>query len=641
MFARYTLYPALSLRRIHLSWVKRRSEVLESVLPQLAIYLAAAVIAVPISQRLGFGSVLGFLAAGMAIGPALGLVGRETESVRTYAEYGVVLMLFLIGLEMQPKMLWDLRRRLLGLGGLQVGLTILLLAVLSRIVGLPWNQATAVGIILSLSSTAIVMQTLAEKKLTRTEGGRAAFAVLLFQDVAALPLLAVLPLLALGGAPPDLEALRGAEVLEDVSPWMRAALVVGAGGLVVLAGQYLTRPIYRFLAAAKLPEIQVAGALLLIVGISLMMDWLGLSPGLGSFLAGVVLAGSAYRHQLEADLGPFKGILLGLFFITVGAGVDLGHLAEDPLRILLLTLMLLLAKMVVLWPLSVVFGLPARARLLFTLGLAQAGEFGFFLLGFATASRVLSPDAAATLLLVIAFSMMLTPALFWLHGLIAGRMWDRSGREADKIDTQGTVIIAGMGRFGQVVNRLVTGLGHRTVVLDYHLETVERMRTLGIAAYYGDIDRPELIEAAGVAEAKAVVLAIDDAAATLRMARYIGERHPRVKIIARAVDRRHVYELYAAGVPDSVREIFDSAVRAGKYALAALGHDEAEIEAVAEEFVAQDRHMLAELAALWQPGVPAEENPAYQAKEREQSALIEAGLRRAGEVEDAGEEHTK
>ena len=234
----------------------------------------------------------------------------------------------------------------------------------------------------------------------------------------------------------------------------------------------------------------------------------------------MVLAGSAYRHQLEADLGPFKGILLGLFFITVGAGVDLGRLADDPLRILMLTLALLLVKMAVLWPLALAFGLPARARLLFTLGLAQAGEFGFFLLAFAASSRVLAPDDAAALLLVIALSMMLTPALFWLHATIEGRMKRPAEREADEIDAQGTVIIAGMGRFGQVVNRVVAGLGHRTVVLDNHPDTVERMRALGISAFYGDVDRPELLEAAGVAEARAVVLATDNPRATLRMARW-------------------------------------------------------------------------------------------------------------------------
>ncbi len=596
------------------------------VLTQMAIYLAAAVVAVPLSQRLGFGSVLGYLAAGMAIGPALGLIGTENAHIQEYAEYGVVLMLFLVGLEMRPRMLWEMRHRLVGLGGLQVTLTIALLAGVSRAIGVPWNQAVAIGIILSLSSTAIVVQTLAEKKLAHTEGGRASFAVLLFQDVAAIPLLAVLPLLALGGAPPEVK--EGAEVLEHVSPWMLAALVIGAGTVVILAGRYLTRPVYHFLSWAGLPEIQVAGALLMIVGVSLMMSALGLSPALGSFLAGVVLASSEYRHQLEADIGPFKGILLGLFFITVGAGIDLGRLADDPLPILGYVALLLVFKMIVLWPLSVLFGLPARARLLFTLSLAQAGEFGFFLLGFAAGSRVLSQAQTATLLLVIALSMLATPSLFWLHALLARRLWDRGGRPDDVIDLKGPVIIAGMGRFGQVANRLVASLGHRTVVMDSHPETVRRMRELGIQAYLGNVTRPELLEAAGIADAAAVVLAVDDPDASVRLSQYVSRRHPRVRIIARARDRHHVYQLHAAGAHDAVREVFEGAVQAGKFALDALGHDRHEIDELTHDFVAHDARMLAELAELWKPGVPVARNAAYLAKEREQYAEIEAELRR-------------
>ncbi len=603
---------------------------MQDVLLHLAIYLAAAVIAVPISQRLGFGSVLGYLVAGMAIGPVMGLVSSETEEVQHYAEYGVVLMLFLIGLEMQPRVVWELRHRLVGLGGLQVTLTLALLAILARLVGLPWNQAVAVGIILSLSSTAIVMQTLAEKRLVHTEGGRACFAVLLFQDVAAIPLLAVLPLLALGGAPVPAEAQPASEAVREAAPWMRGALVLGAGVAVVLAGHYLTRPVYRFLAWAKLPEIQVAGALLLIVGISYGMGLLGLSPALGSFLAGMVLADSEYRHQLEADLAPFKGILLGLFFITVGQGVDLGRLLHEPLRIVLLALLLMGLKMAVLWPLSRLFGLPQRARLLFTLALAQAGEFSFFLLGFATATRVIGPDAAATLLLIIALSMMLTPALFWLHGAIGRRLsGEVARRDAEAIEAQGTVIIAGMGRFGQVVNRMVAELGHRTVVIDNHAQTVERMRALGISAYYGDVGRPDLLVAAGVAEAKAVVLATDKPEETLRTARWLRRTHPDVPVIARAHDRHEVYQLQAAGVSDSVRESFYSAVRAGKFALGALGHDGAAVDVAAELFVANDRRMLKELADLWREDVPAGKNAAFEAREREQRAEIEAALRHA------------
>jgi CPA2 family monovalent cation:H+ antiporter-2 len=595
------------------------------ILLQIAIYLAAAVIAVPIAARLGFGSVLGYLAAGVVIGPTLGLVGAETEDLQHFAEYGVVLMLFLIGLEMRPQALWEMRHRLFGLGGLQVGVTLALIMLCTiAAAGLPWRQALAVGIILCLSSTAIVMQTLAEKKLSRTEGGRASFAVLLFQDMAAIPLLALIPLLAPFGAPAGGEEAP----LEHVAGWMKALLVVGVVAAVIAAGTFLTRPLYRFIAMARLPEIQTAAALLLVVAISLALGLVNLSPALGSFLAGVVLANSEYRHELESDIAPFKGLLLGLFFITVGAGVNLGLLASDALRIVGLTLLLMLAKAAVLYPLAGLFGLHGRARLLFTLGLAQAGEFGFFLLAFATQTRVLPADVAQYTLLVISLSMFLTPALFLIYETLRARMIEGGpGRSEDEIDEPGTVIIAGVGRFGQVVNRMLTGLGHKTVVLDSDPVTIDRIRTFGVRGFFGEVDRPELLAAAGIAEARAIVIAIDDAEKAVRLTRYVRRRYPDVKVIARARDRHHVYQLYAAGTPHSVRETFDSAVRAGKYALEALGYDDAEVERIAEVFFEHDRHMLRQLAEVWDPNVPPEKNPAYVRRAREQSAEIAAVLR--------------
>jgi len=599
----------------------------QGILLQVTIYLAAAVAAVPLSRWLGFGSVLGYLAAGVAIGPALGLVGRETESVQDFAEYGVVLMLFLIGLEMRPQVLWELRHRLVGLGGLQVSLTIALVAAAAWALGLRWNAAIAVGMILALSSTAIVLQTLTERKLTHTEGGRASIAVLLFQDAAAVPLLALMPLLAFGAAPVDEAGLHGGDALGEASPWMRAALVVAAVGMVVLAGRFLTRPVYRFLALARVPEIQVAGALLLVVGVSLVMSLLGLSPALGSFLAGVVLASSAYRHQLEADLGPFKGLLLGLFFMTVGAGVDLARLGEEPMRLLALTLALIGGKMAVLWPLARLFRLRTPAATLFALALAQAGEFGFVLLAFAETSRVLTGEQAGTVLLVIALSMMLTPALFRLQGVADG--WLGRPRAPDRIDAPGTVIVAGMGRFGQTVNRIVAGLGHPTVVLDSRPEVVERLRRLGIRGYYGEVDRPEVLDAAGLAEARAVVVAIDDPEQAVRLVRHVRGRYPKLPVIARARDRHHVYALAAAGATATVREVFEAGVGAGRHTLAALGHDPEEIEEALAEFARQDQRMLDELAAVWRPDTPAGRNPAYREIERRQAAEIEAALRAA------------
>lgn len=607
---------------------------MDSVLLQLAIYLTAGVVAVPLSQRLGFGSVLGYLAAGLAIGPGLRLVGQEIEQVQEYAEYGVVLMLFLIGLEMHPRVLWELRHRLLGLGGMQVALTIPLIAAAGIAVGLPWNQALAAGMALALSSTAIVMQTLSEKRLATTEGGRASIAVLLFQDVAAVPLLALIPLLALG--PGVVVPTEHPPLLHELPPLVRVAAVVGAVALVVLAGRYLAPTVYRFLTLARLPEINVAGALLLVVGVSLAMDAIGLSPALGSFLAGVVLGGSAYRHELEADLAPFKGLLMGLFFITVGAGIDVERAAETPLQIILLTLGLIAVKMAVLWPLARAFRLPPRARILFTLGLAQSGEFGFVIVSFASATGVLPPDVAATLLLITAATMVLTPGLFLLRDRLVGRLAERSEGEPVPVEKPGTVIVAGLGRFGQTVNRILSGLGHQTVLLDNQPATVERMRALGLPAHLGDAARPEVLAAAGLGAARAIVIAVDDPERVLRMVSLVRRRAPEVTIIARARDRHAVYRLTAAGADVCVREVFDGAVSAGGHALAALGHDRAAIDTLLRSFAAEDTTMITELARLWRPDLAASENAAFSRREWEQLLAIEAKLRRP--VEEAAPE---
>jgi CPA2 family monovalent cation:H+ antiporter-2 len=593
------------------------------MLVQISIYAAAAVVAVPLAQRLGLGSVLGYLAAGVALGPVLGLIGPEAEDVQHYAEFGVVLMLFLIGLELEPRSLWEMRRQLFGLGGLQVALTLAALAAVGVALGLPWNQAVAIGMILCLSSTAIVLQTLTEKRLTRTEGGRATFAVLLFQDIAAIPFLALLPLLALGGAPDAEEELQ---VLEHLPGWAKALVVAGATAAVIGAGRFLTRPLFRFIDWAGLHEIYVAAALLFVAGIALAMSLLGLSPALGSFLAGVVLANSEYRHELEADIGPFKGLLLGLFFIAVGANVDLAQFVARPLPILGLTLGLMGLKLGILHGVARLAGIAGGDRMLFTLALAQAGEFGFFLVSFAALTAVLPAERAATILLVISLSMLLTPALFMLHDRLAGRIGGRA-RAPDEIDERGAVIVAGMGRFWQTVNRLLAGLGHKTVVLDSRPETVDRVRRLGIKGFYGDVARPELLEAAGIAEARALVIAIDDPEKALRMVRHVSRRYPEVRIVARARDRHHVYALHAAGADETVREVFDGAVRAGEYALAALGYEDAEIARATAAFIAHDRRMLAELAELWDPKIPPEMNAAYVAKEREQYAAIAAAMR--------------
>jgi CPA2 family monovalent cation:H+ antiporter-2 len=599
---------------------------LHETLFQMTIYLAAAVIAVPLARRLGFGSVLGYLAAGVVIGPVLGLVGgAEAEDVSHYAEYGVVLMLFLIGLEMEPKALWGMRRHVLGLGGLQVAATGAAVALAARLLGLGWAEATAVGMILSLSSTAIVMQTLSEKELVRTEGGRASFAVLLFQDMAAIPFLALLPLLAIARpAAPEADLFAGAP------PWLEALMVAGVTATVLLAGRFLTRPFFTFVSWSGLHEIYVAAALLFVAGVALAMTLVGLSPALGSFLAGVVLARSEYRHELEADLAPFKGLLLGLFFLTVGAQLDLALLEEAPLRIAGLTLGFIALKAGVLALLARAFGLRGGPALLFALALAQAGEFGFFLLGSARTLGVLPGGVADTLLLVISLSMMLTPALFLIQERLARRPGVAAALAFDVVDQKGKVIVAGMGRFGQTVNRVLSGLGYETVILDHRPATVAHMRALGHRAFYGDVGRMEMLAAAGVAEARAVVICIDDFDRAEAMSAQIAKAWPQVKVIVRARDRHQVYRLRAAGAHEGVREVFYSGVTAAGFALDALGHDETEVERVLKTFIAEDRGMIDEIAAVWDPDLPPERNPAYLAAARDQAARIEAALRQDG-----------
>jgi monovalent cation:H+ antiporter-2, CPA2 family len=600
---------------------------MQTVLLEVLMYLVAAVIAVPISQRLGFGSVLGYLAAGVVIGPVLGFVGAEAEGLQHYAEFGVVLMLFLIGLELEPAALWQMRQRLIGLGGAQVLVTLAAIAILAQAAGFPWNEALALGIILSLSSTAIVMQTLNEKRLNRTEGGRASFSVLLFQDIAALPFLALIPLLALGGHGATGAEGHGMEGAAEMGGWMRAGLVAGTIILVIAAGRYLPGPVFRFLDLSRLHEIHIAATLMFILAIAVVMIYLGLSPALGTFLAGVVLANSEYRHQIESDIAPLKGLLLGLFFITVGASMDLALFASKPVTILATVVAVMALKFVVLLALAAVFDIRSRDRVLFTLSLAQAGEFGFFLTSFAAQSGVFSVARPDEVLLVITLSMFLTPALFMIHDNVIRRIKAGPRRPDDEIDEQGVVIIAGMGRFGQIVNRMLMGLGHKTVVLDSHAETIERVRRFGIKGFYGEADRPALLEAAGLANAKAIVLAVDDPDVVVRVARYVKRTYPDVEVIARARDRHHVYALHAAGVDESVREIFDSGVRAGKYALAALGYSDEEQDRVAQAFFDFDRHMLAELAELWDPNVPLDRNTRYIDKARRQNESIEAVLR--------------
>lgn len=610
---------------------------MDSFLIQATIYLGAAVIAVPFAARLGLGSVLGYLAAGIIIGPLTGLVGSETKDLQHFAEFGVVMMLFLIGLELEPRTLWDMRHKLLGLGGLQVSLTTLAIMGVSMVLGLPAAPSFAVGLIFALSSTAIVLQTLDEKGLMRTSGGRSIFSVLLTQDIAVIPALAVLPLLAIGGIgmtiAPDgslqriaEEADHGVSLVDGLPAWGVTLVTIGAVAAVVLAGVFLTRPVFRYIHQARLREMYTALALLMVVSIAVLMSMVGLSPALGTFLAGVVLANSEFRHELESDLAPFKGLLLGLFFITVGAGINFALLFAQPLLLLGLTFAVLIIKGTILYGLTHLFKIVGKDRWLFTLGLAQAGEFGFVLISFSVQQNVLGGALSETLLLVVALSMLITPLLFICYDFLSRRMNDEAEHEADEIDDQGTVIIAGIGRFGQIVNRLIQSAGFSTVVIDNDLETVQTMRKFGFRGFFGDPTRPDILAAAGIEDAKVLVVALDDKTAANQLVAYARKVRPDLHIVARARDRVHVYELYAAGANDIVRELFDSSLRAGRYALENLGLTEFEAAEAEATFYQHDRTSLRELAELWKPGVPVTDIPEYVARANALNNTLETAL---------------
>lgn len=632
---------------------------MEGFLFQATIYLAAAVIAVPIAARLGLGSVLGYLAAGILIGPVLGLVGAETKDLQHFAEFGVVMMLFLIGLELEPKALWDMRHKLLGLGGLQIGLSTLAIMGIAMLYDQPWGVSLAIGLTLSLSSTAIVLQTLSEKGLMQTAGGRSVFSVLLAQDIAVIPMLAFLPLIAVTlpsaivspdgsiSVDPAKDASHGADhgaspadaaftFIDSLPAWGVTLVTIGAIAGIIIMGVFFTRPIFRYIHSAKLREMYTALALLIVVGISFTMMLVGLSPALGAFLAGVVLASSEFRHELETDLEPFKGLLLGLFFITVGAGINFELLASDFVIIVGMALLVILVKGLILFILGRMFKLRGRDQWLFALGLAQAGEFGFVLVSFSVATGVMPDGVAETLLLVIALTMLITPLLFILHDIISKRSTDAHIRPPDdEIDEEGPVIIAGIGRFGQVVNRLVQASGFETVVLDHNPETIAVMRRFGFKAFLGDPTRADVLRKAGLADARVLVVALDNQKSARALVAYARAQRPDLHIIARAHDRTDVYHLYQAGANDIVREMFDSSLRAGRYALENLGLSEYEAAEAQRIFYHHDRMSVRELASLWRPDVAPADNAEYvkRAKELEKD-LETAFLNRSDEDEE-------
>jgi monovalent cation:proton antiporter-2 (CPA2) family protein len=566
----------------------------KSFLFQAIVYLASAVIGVNIAKRLGLGTVLGYLLAGVAIGPfILGFVGEEGKDIMHVSEFGVVMMLFVIGLELEPNLLWRMRKLVVGLGGMQVLVTTIAISLVAYILGQSWQAALAIGATLSLSSTAIVMQTLNEKSLLKTSAGNSSFAVLLSQDIAVIPLLAVFPILAT-----KVIDNQSASLIGNFSGWQQTLIVLGAIAIIVVAGKYVVSPVFRWVAKTRQRELFMATALLLVFLIAELMIVVGLSPALGTFLAGVVLANSEFRHELESDIDPFKGLLLGLFFISVGSTIDFGLVKDNFLIVIALVLGLMLLKGIILYVLGKSFGLKGDQNMLFAVSLAQMGEFAFVLFSFAGQYALINAHDIDLLIAVVALSMALTPLFFVINErLILPKYFTReqSSRTADEIHDKNPVIIAGFGRYGNIVGRFLRANGVSATVLDNDSDRVELLRRFGYKVYYGDASRFDLMKAAGAETAKIIIIAMDTPQQCLEMVAMVKKNFPHLKILSRAYDRNDSFDLMESGVDYIYRETLDSSLRLGADALQMIGFRAYQTHRAARTFLKHDERVLADL----------------------------------------------
>lgn len=581
-----------------------------NILLEIIVYLAAAIIAVPLSKRLGLGSVLGYLAAGILIGPfAIGLI-EDAEQALHFAELGVVFLLFVVGLELQPSRLWVLRRMVFGLGSLQVLVSAVAIGLIASAFGLRPVAAGVVGVVLALSSTAFVLQMLAEKKQLTAPQGRAAFTVLLFQDLAVIPLLALLPLLG--------NSSSGNMTLGKLS------LMVGSVAGLIVAGRYLLRPLLRIVARTGIPELFTASALLVVMGAALLMQAANMSMALGAFVAGMLLADSEYRHELEADIAPFKGLLLGLFFIAVGMTVNLQLLAEQPLSILLIVVLLMMTKAMVLLPLAKLFGVAEmKHRVKLAVLLSQGGEFAFVLFGVVASEGLIDRHVIDQLILAVAVSMMMTPLLYAAAEYLTSRGDEEQDPEYDAMESQHhRVIIAGFGRVGQIVARLLRVANEPFTALEIDSSQVDVVRRFGNKVHFGDASKLDLLRAAGAEHARMFVLAIDDVEASVRTAETVSRHFPNLTIVARARNRRHQYKLMDLGIQHIFRETFLSSIEISKQVLVNLGSKKDDVEHIADLFQRHDRELIVE-----QHAVQHDENRLIQSA-RETARELESLLQR-------------
>lgn len=598
---------------------RRRPELDQvTILHEAIIYLLAAIISVPISKRLGFGSVLGYLCAGILIGPfGFGFV-HEPQHILHFAELGVVFLLFIIGLELKPSRLWIMRKMVFGLGTAQVLVSATVIAALAWLYGLGAETSIVVGLILALSSTAFVLQMLAEKKQLATQYGRAAFSILLLQDLAVIPLIAILPLLGASAG-----ADRGFDAVET-------GIMIGTLALLIVGGRLALKPILYSVAAAGIPELFTAMALLVVIGAAMLMEFAGMSMVLGAFVAGMLLADSEYRHQLEADIVPFKGLLLGLFFIAVGMSVNVNLLLEVPGRILLFVTALMVSKALVLIVLARLFGMCDRRNALSLAAvMSQGGEFAFVLFALAAREQLVAPGLIDELILAVAVSMLLTPFVYLLNERFGVRLGKPETPRFDDIpEEHNEVIIAGFGRVGQIVGRLLRSINKPFTALEIDSSQVDVVRRYGNAVHFGDAARPEVLRAAGAARATILVLALADMETSLHIAETARRQFPNLTIIARAHNRRHAHKLMDVGVNHIFRDTLLSSLAMGESVLTKLGLDEKDVRHVADTFREADEKLLLEQYAMRD----SEDRLIQSARDaaRELESILEQDLRRQG-----------
>jgi CPA2 family monovalent cation:H+ antiporter-2 len=562
------------------------------------VFLGAALICVPLAKRIGMGSVLGYLIAGAVIGPyLLGFVGDEGEDIMHFAEFGVVMMLFLVGLELEPQKLWKLRKSIIGSGLLQVGFTTAMFIIAGIALGYDWKLSLAVGLALAMSSTAITMQTLTEKGLMQSQSGKQSFAVLLFQDISVIPILALMPLLAVNAI--QKTGVDSHSLLHNYPGWLQTVGLLLAVSIIVLVGRFLIVPLLRVVAKTKLRELFTASALLIVFAIAYLMQLVGVSPALGTFLAGVVLANSEFRHELESDIDPFKGLLLGIFFIAVGASVNFGLIQSIPLTIIGITIGVILIKSIVLFIVGRIAGLKRDQQIIFCVSLSQIGEFAFVLFSFMGQLNILANTNLDIFMAATALSMAITPIMFlvaekWFIGrekIVIG-----SEKEHDNINEHNQVIIAGFSHYGSTIGRFLRANGIEATILDNDSDRVDLLRKMGFKVYYGDVTRLELLHSVGAANAKLLISAIDSPETTLELIEITQKHFPKLELMIRARNRYHAYELIDKGINYIYREAFDSSVRMGVDALKLMGFRGYSATRAGQNFIKYDEKSLIELS---------------------------------------------